>query len=87
MRRCGVLDRGARHFRPRRCFMSARSARAAELRSEGRFATGIYCGGGFMMIKRQVIERMIAAYPRPLQERPCLFQRQGQTKITRCSIA
>ncbi len=29
----------------------------------GRFATAIYCGGGFMLLKRQVIERMIAAYP------------------------
>jgi hypothetical protein len=34
-----------------------------KLEREGRFATGIYCGGGFMMLKRQVIERMIAAYP------------------------
>jgi hypothetical protein len=33
------------------------------LEREGRFATGIYCGGGFMLLKRQVIERMIAAYP------------------------
>jgi len=31
--------------------------------TEGRFSTGIYCGGGFMLLKRQVIERMIAAYP------------------------
>jgi hypothetical protein len=30
---------------------------------EGRFATAIYCGGGFMLLKRGVIERMIAAYP------------------------
>ncbi len=29
----------------------------------GRFATAIYCGGGFMLLKREVIERMIAAYP------------------------
>ncbi len=34
-----------------------------ELQREGRFATGIYCGGGFLMLKRQVIERMIEAYP------------------------
>lgn len=33
------------------------------LEREGRFATGVYCGGGFMMLKRQMIERMIAAYP------------------------
>ena len=29
----------------------------------GRFAAAIYCGGGFMLLKRQVIERMIEAYP------------------------
>lgn len=34
-----------------------------ELERQGRFVTGIYCGGGFLMIKRQVIEQMIAAYP------------------------
>ncbi len=33
------------------------------LRRRGRFATGIYCGGGFMLLERSVIERMIAAYP------------------------
>ena len=31
--------------------------------AKARFATAIYCGGGFMLLKRQVIERMIAAYP------------------------
>jgi hypothetical protein len=31
--------------------------------TQGRFATAIYCGGGFMLLKRAVIERMIAAYP------------------------
>ncbi len=35
----------------------------AERAREGRFATAIYCGGGFMLLKRRVIERMIAAYP------------------------
>jgi hypothetical protein len=34
-----------------------------ELERDGSFATGIYCGGGFMLIKRSVIERMIEAYP------------------------
>ena len=34
-----------------------------EREREGRFATASYCGGGFMLLKRQVIERMIAAYP------------------------
>jgi hypothetical protein len=36
---------------------------AKDREREGRFATGIYCGGGFMLLKRGVIERMIAAYP------------------------
>ncbi len=34
-----------------------------ELERRGRFATAIYCGGGFMLLKRSVIERMIEAYP------------------------
>jgi hypothetical protein len=34
-----------------------------EREREGRFATAIYSGGGFMLLKRQVIERMITAYP------------------------
>lgn len=33
------------------------------LERRGRFATGIYCGGGFMLLKRRVISRMIEAYP------------------------
>jgi hypothetical protein len=35
----------------------------AELEREGAFATGVYCGGGFMLVKREVILRMIEAYP------------------------
>jgi hypothetical protein len=38
------------------------AGRALERR--GRFATGIYCGGGFMLLRRSVISRMIEAYPR-----------------------
>jgi hypothetical protein len=34
-----------------------------QLEREGRFATAIYCGGGFMLLKREAIERMITAYP------------------------
>lgn len=34
-----------------------------ELERDGRFATGVYCGGGFMLLKRQAVERMIDAYP------------------------
>lgn len=33
------------------------------LERRGRFATGIYCGGGFMLLERSAILRMIAAYP------------------------
>jgi len=36
---------------------------AKDRESEGRFSTAIYCGGGFMLLKREVVERMIAAYP------------------------
>ena len=35
----------------------------AELEREGRFATAIYCGGGFMLLKREMVEWMAAAYP------------------------
>ena len=35
----------------------------AELERRGRFATGLWCGGGFMLIKREAILRLIAAYP------------------------
>lgn len=33
------------------------------LELRGSFATGTYCGTGFMLMKRDVIARMIAAYP------------------------
>jgi hypothetical protein len=35
----------------------------AERKQVGDFATGIYVGGGFQLIRRSAIERMIAAYP------------------------
>jgi len=35
----------------------------AEAERRGRFATGVYSGGGFMLIKRAAILRMIEAYP------------------------
>ncbi len=35
----------------------------AELERRGPFATGVYCGTGFVLIKRCVIERLIAAHP------------------------
>ncbi|MDR3508554.1 MAG: hypothetical protein P4L64_11700 [Caulobacteraceae bacterium] len=34
-----------------------------ERQMEGDFATGLYVGGGFQLIRRQALERMIAAYP------------------------
>lgn len=34
-----------------------------ELERRGPFATGVYCATGFMMIKRQVFERLIEAHP------------------------
>ncbi|MGB0011816.1 MAG: hypothetical protein WBQ03_09430 [Candidatus Sulfotelmatobacter sp.] len=37
---------------------------AAELKREKDFATAIYAGGGFQLIRRAALERMVAAYPR-----------------------
>ena len=55
---------------------------ANEREREGRFATAIYCGGGFMLLKRQVIERMIVAYPESRYKSvACLFQRQERRKL------
>ena len=34
-----------------------------ELERRGPFATGVYCATGFMLIKRQAIERLIEAHP------------------------
>jgi hypothetical protein len=35
----------------------------AERNQEGDFATAIYAGGGFQLIRRSAVEKMIAAYP------------------------
>ena len=35
----------------------------AERKQEGDFVTGIYAGGGFQLLRRSALERMIAAYP------------------------
>jgi len=35
----------------------------AERKQEGDFVTGLYAGGGFQLIRRRALERMIAAYP------------------------
>jgi len=35
----------------------------AERKQEGDFVTGLYAGGGFQLIRRGGLERMIAAYP------------------------
>ena len=36
---------------------------AAERKQEKEFATAIYAGGGFQLIRRSALERMVAAYP------------------------
>ncbi|HTC46882.1 MAG TPA: hypothetical protein VK722_06150 [Candidatus Aquilonibacter sp.] len=60
---------------PRRCVENGESVRQAamtyvgtfspepERKREGDFATAIYAGGGFQLIRRSAVERMIAAYP------------------------
>jgi len=60
---------------PQRCVERGESVRQAALsyvgtfcpegegKQEGDFATGIYAGGGFQLIRRSALERMIAAYP------------------------
>ncbi len=60
---------------PQRCVERGESVRQAALsyvgafspegqrKQEGDFATGIYVGGGFQLIRRGALERMIAAYP------------------------
>jgi hypothetical protein len=60
---------------PQRCVEGGESVRQAALsyvgtfcpeaerKQEGDFATGIYVGGGFQLIRRGALERMIAAYP------------------------
>lgn len=35
----------------------------AERKQDGDFATGIYVGGGFQLLQRSAVERMMAAYP------------------------
>lgn len=35
----------------------------AELERRGPFATGVYCGTGFVLVKRRVFEKLIAAHP------------------------
>jgi len=35
----------------------------AERKQEGDFATGVYVGGGFQLIRRNALQKMIAAYP------------------------
>jgi hypothetical protein len=60
---------------PARCVAGGESIRQAALsyvgafspdderKQEGDFATGLYVGGGFQLIRRGALERMIAAYP------------------------
>ena len=63
-------------FIPQRCVERGESVRQAALsyvgtfcpeaerKQEGDFVTGIYAGGGFQMIRRSALEKMIAAYPK-----------------------
>ncbi len=60
---------------PQRCVECGESVRQAALsyvgafcpererRQDGNFITGAYAGGGFQLIQRRALERMIAAYP------------------------
>jgi hypothetical protein len=62
-------------FIPQRCVEGGESVRQAALsyvgtfcpeterKQEGDFATGIYVGGGFHLIRRSALGKMIAAYP------------------------
>jgi hypothetical protein len=62
-------------FIPQRCVEGGESVRQAALsyvgtfcaeterKQEGDFVTGIYVGGGFQLIRRKALEKMIAAYP------------------------
>ncbi|MGA2337189.1 MAG: hypothetical protein ABSG08_17610 [Terriglobales bacterium] len=62
-------------FIPQRCVERAESVQQAALsyvgtfcpeaerRQDGDFVTGIYAGGGFQLLRRSALERMIAAYP------------------------
>jgi hypothetical protein len=78
---------------PRRCVERSENVRQAALsyvgtfcsederKREGDFATGIYVGGGFQLIRRSALERMIAAYPethfRSVQSLPMSGSRQN----------
>lgn len=60
---------------PRRCVDGGETVREAALsyvgtpcdpderRQDGEFVTATYAGGGFQLIRRQALERMVAAYP------------------------
>jgi hypothetical protein len=62
-------------FIPQRCVEGGENVRQAALsyvgtfcpeaerKQEGDFVTGVYVGGGFQMIRRNALEKMIAAYP------------------------
>jgi hypothetical protein len=62
-------------FIPKRCVEGGESVRQAALsyvgtfcpeaerKREGDFVTGIYVGGGFQLIRRRALEKMIGAYP------------------------
>ena len=52
--------------------------KGAELKKENGFATGVYAGTGFQLIKRGVFERMIKAYPETKYKGLHAFPRPAQ---------
>jgi hypothetical protein len=80
-------------FIPQRCVERGESVRQAALsyvgtfspkaerKQEGDFATGIYVGGGFQLIRRSALVQMIAAYPetrfRSVHSMPMSGSRRG----------
>lgn len=54
----------------------------AERKHDGDFATGTYVGGGFQMIRRSAIEKMIAAYPHTRFRRAQTLPKSGSRDET-----
>jgi hypothetical protein len=52
--------------------------KGAELKTENGFSTGVYAGTGFQLIKRNVFERMIKAYPETKYKALHAFPRPSQ---------
>jgi hypothetical protein len=54
----------------------------AERKQEGDFATAIYAGGGFQLIRRSAVEKMIAAYPETHFSRVHILPMSGSRRDT-----